>query len=152
MFDVLVYLYQNWGAFPAGADADALTRRLLDAGFDDDQISAAIGWLQGLARSAEAAATLGTASAGAFRVYADFEVDRLGAAAIDFLTFLERAGQLSAAQREIVIERALASGEAPIALDRLKVIVLMVLWCQQAEVDVLVLEELLDDGEDRLVH
>lgn len=152
MFEVLVYLLENCRAFPACADTDALTRRLLDAGFDDAEIAAAIAWLQGLARSAEDAATLGAAAPGAFRVYAEFEIDRLGAAAIDFLVFLERAGQLNPAQREIVIERALASGQAPIALERLKLIVLMVLWCQQAEVDALVLEELLDDGAQRLIH
>lgn len=152
MFEVLVYLLENCRAFPACADTEELTRRLLDAGFDDAEIAAAIAWLQGLARSAEDAATLGAAAPGAFRVYADFEIDRLGAAAIDFRVFLERAGQLNPAQREIVIERALASGQAPIALERLKLIVLMVLWCQQAEVDALVLEELLDDGAQRLIH
>ena len=48
-----------------------------------------------------------------------------------------------------MIERALAVADAPVSLDKVKVIVLMVLWCQQADIDVLVLEELLDDGEDR---
>ena len=35
---------------------------------------------------------------------------------------------------------------------KLKLIVLMVLWSQQADVDTLLLEELLDDGDDRLPH
>jgi Smg protein len=82
-------------------------------------------------------------------VYAGFESEHLGPDAVGFLAFLEAAGQLTAAQREIVIERALALRDAPVPLARLKVIVLMVLWCQQADIDVLVLEELLDDGEDR---
>jgi Smg protein len=34
----------------------------------------------------------------------------------------------------------------------LKVIVLMVLWSQQADIDALLLEELLDDGGEHLVH
>ena len=95
---------------------------------------------------------MGEATPGTFRVYAGFEVERLGRDAIGFLAFLESAGQLSATQREIVIERALAVGDAPVQLDKLKVIVLMVLWCQEADIDILVLEELLDDGEDRLLH
>jgi Smg protein len=152
MFDILVYLFENYGAFNACADADALTRKLTAAGFDKDEISDALAWLQGLASISRDAALVDQATPGAFRVYAGFEVERLGSDAIGFLAFLESAGQLSAAQREIVIERALALGDAPVSLDKLKVIVLMVLWCEQADIDVLVLEELLDDGEDRLLH
>ena len=47
--------------------------------------------------------------------------------------------------REIVIDRGLASPETPVPLDKIKIIALMVLWSQEAEIDNLVLEELLDD-------
>jgi Smg protein len=152
MFDILVYLFENYSAFNACADDDALTRKLADAGFPRDEISDALAWLQGLERVAQDAQVVSDASKGTFRVYAGFEVERLGSEAVGFLAFLESAGQLSAGQREIVIERALALNEAPVALEKLKVIVLMVLWCQEADIDILVLEELLDDGEDRLLH
>src|SRR5215467_2948083 len=146
MFDILVYLFENYSAFNACADADALTRKLTAAGFPKDEITDALAWLQGLRRVTEDASVVNEATPGAFRVYAGFEVERLGSAAIGFLAFLESAGQLSATQREIVIERALAVADAPVSLDKLKVIVLMVLWCLEADIDVLVLEELLDDG------
>jgi Smg protein len=152
MFDVLVYLYENYGAFTACPDADSLTQKLAAAGFDDDEISAALAWLQGLARVTRESVAVGAEGAGAFRVYAGFETDRLGLEAVAFMRFLESAGQLSPAQREIVIERALAIDETPVPLAKLKVIVLMVLWSQEARVDVLLIEELLDDGEDRLLH
>ena len=79
-------------------------------------------------------------------------MDRLGSAAIGFLSFLEHAGQLTPTQREIVIERALATTAVPVDLEMLKVIVLMVLWSQQADIDVLLLEELLDDGGEHSIH
>lgn len=152
MFDVLVYLYENFGAFGACPDADSLSRRLADAGFDDDEISAALAWLQGLARVTQGSVALRAARAGTFRIFAGFENERLGHDAIAFLSFLEGAGQLNSEQREIVIDRAVAVAEAPLTLARLKVIVLMVLWSQSADIDILLLEELLDDGEDRLLH
>lgn len=156
MFDVLVYLFENFSddasAFHACADADALTRQLAEAGFPKDEITDALTWLEGLERVTQDAQLVRDATPGAFRVYAGFEMERLGHDAMGFLAFLESAGQLSAAQREIVIERALAIGESPVALEKLKVIVLMVLWSQEADIDILVLEELLDDGEDRLLH
>ena len=36
--------------------------------------------------------------------------------------------------------------------DKLKVIVLMVLWTRRGNVDALVLDELIPDGENRQVH
>jgi Smg protein len=152
MFDVLVYLYENYGAFNACDDADAVSRRLMAAGFDQDEITAALGWLQGLVQISRAASDAHQESGGAFRVYSGLEAERLGAQATGFLHFLEHAGQISPSQREIVVERALAIDEAPVSLDKLKVIVLIVLWSQQADIDILLLEELLDDGEDRLVQ
>ncbi|MFX5530326.1 DUF494 family protein, partial [Acinetobacter baumannii] len=67
------------------------------------------------------------------RIYATQESDILGVEAIGFIQFLESAKMLDPIQREIVIERALAAGEAPITLEKLKVIVLMVLWSQGKE-------------------
>ena len=152
MFDVLVYLFENCAAFQACRDADSITRQLAEAGFDNDEITDAIAWLRDLDQVTSDNLALRAPTDGAFRVYAGFEVGRLTPPGIAFLAFLEAEGQLTPTQREIVIERALAVREAPVALAKLKVIVLMVLWSQQADIDVLMLEELLDDGADREMH
>ncbi len=149
MFDVLVYLFENCAAFQACRDADTVTRRLAEAGFNDDEISDAIDWLRDLEQVSSDHIALRPPAADAFRVYAGFETAQLTAPGIAFLAFLEREGQLTPTQREIVIERALAVREAPVALAKLKVIVLMVLWSQQADIDALMVEELLDDGTER---
>ena len=152
MFEVLVYLYENYGALHACPDADSLSKRLTDAGFDDEEISDALSWLSGLQLITSESIAVGPESERAFRIYAPIEFERLGLEAVGFLSFLEQAAQLTPTQREIVIERALATDEAPISLEMLKVIVLMVLWSQQADIDVLLLEELLGAGEDRPLH
>ena len=152
MFDVLVYLYENYGALHACPDADSLSRKLTAAGFDDDEISEALAWLQGLERVTAQSVAVGPETEGSFRVFAKIETERLGADSIGFLSFLEHAGQLTPSQREIVIERALAIEDTPIPLHTIKVIVLMVLWSQQADIDVLLLEELLHDGSERDLH
>jgi Smg protein len=152
VFDVLVYLYENYGALHACPDADSLSRKLTAAGFDDDEISEALAWLQGLESVTSQSVAVGPETEGSFRVYAKIETERLGADSIGFLSFLEHAGQLTPSQREIVIERALAIEDTPIPLHTIKVIVLMVLWSQQADIDVLLLEELLHDGSERDLH
>jgi Smg protein len=152
VFDVLVYLYENYGALHACPDSDALSRKLTAAGFDDEEITEALSWLKGLEQVTEQSVAVGPEREGSFRVYAKVEVERLGTESIGFLSFLENAGQLTPTQREIVLERALAIEDTPIPLDMLKVIVLMVLWSQQADIDVLLLEELLHDGSERDLH
>ena len=48
--------------------------------------------------------------------------------------------------REIVIDRAMAVQGQPMALDDLKIIILMVYWSMGVEPDALVLDELSDDS------
>jgi Smg protein len=152
MFDVLVYLYENYFRPDACPDSDTLARKLSAAGFDGEEINDALFWLSGLAQLAQAAPPSPTRSPGAFRIFADLEYERLGVASIGFLCFLESAGVLSPTLREIVVERALATDETPVPLAKLKIIVLMVLWSQGEEPDTLILDELLEDGETPQLH
>jgi Smg protein len=79
----------------------------------------------------------------------------LGTEAVGFLQFLESAKVIDSIQREIIIDRALAVSDAQVSLDKLKVIVLMVLWSQGKEPDGLIFDELFSDDEDaepRLLH
>jgi len=150
MFDVLVYLFHNYYTPQACPTADVLAKRLAAAGFEDDEIDDALQWLMGLAQVTEHCVELAHHTGHATRVYAAAEQQRLSPEAIGFITFLENTDVLIAPLREIVIERALACNETPVTLDRIKVIALMVLWSQEAEVDHLIMEELLrqHDGQD----
>jgi Smg protein len=89
-------------------------------------------------------------SSTAFRAYAPKELAKLDADCRGFLLFLERSGILSPASREHVIERALATAGDTLSLDQIKLIVVMVLWGQQAPASQLVAEELLSARGERL--
>lgn len=150
MFDVLVYLYETYWRPDACPDHAQLRRKLSAVGFERDEIQEALSWLDGLANAAQCHS--GQQSANALRVYSPAELDLLGEESIGFVCFLESAGVLPPPMREIVIDRASAIGTAPIALDDLKVIVLMVFWSLGEEPDALILDELLVAPEDRLIH
>jgi Smg protein len=152
MFDVLVYLYENYGALQSCPDAAALSRSLSEAGFEDEEIRDALVWLQDLASATQVEGVDALDGAGGFRLFTAAELSHLGAEGIGFLVNLEQAGQLDAARREAVIERALATAEAPVPLATLRVIVLMVLWSLSTDVDLLLLEDLIGGDEPRLFH
>ncbi|HJV87343.1 MAG TPA: DUF494 domain-containing protein [Noviherbaspirillum sp.] len=157
MFDVLVYLYETYYRPDACPDADVLVKKLSAVGFEEDEISQALGWLTDLAESASEycdRSPLQTAFPFGIRIYAQRELDVLGTEAVGFLQFLESAKIIDPMQREIIIERALAVSETEVSLDKIKVIVLMVLWSQGKEPDALIFDELFsdDDDEPRLLH
>jgi Smg protein len=154
MFDILVYLYETYYRPDACPEPAALARKLSAVGFDDVEISEALVWLTDLTEMAGAEQDAVLASTGT-RFYVAREYDALGSAAVGFIQFLESANVLSALQREIVIERALALGESPVGLGKLKIIVLMLLWSQGKEPDALMFDDLFgsdDEQAPRLLH
>ena len=150
MFDVLVYLYENYWRPDACPDHEQLTRKLSAVGFESEEIEDALAWLDGLAQGAHSDNQ--PQSAQGMRVYTDAEHEMLGEESIGFVSFLESSGVLPPVMREMVLDRAKAVGEGPIDLDDLKVIVLMVFWSLGEEPDALILDELSLSPEQRSIH
>ena len=115
-----------------------------------DEIQEALHWLDGLAAGADACVAPQQASS--HRVYTDAERERLGDESLGFIRFLESAGVLPPAMREMVIDRATALSGGPLALDDVKVIVLMVFWSLGEEPDALILDELFVVPEERVIN
>ena len=169
MFEVLVYVYENYWQGDACPELDRLGRKLTAVGFDSDEIFEALQWLDGLnvaaqcthvhtPANAQVTQTSSThpqavvQSAQSLRVYSCAEQTHLGAESLGFVSFLESAGVLPPHMREIVMDRAMAAPGDPVALGDLKIIVLMVYWSFGEEPDALVLEELCDDASYRTAH
>jgi len=150
MFDVLVYLYENYWRPDACPAHDQLTRKLTSVGFESEEIEDALSWLDGVAAVAQA--RVGEQQPESMRVYAPSEQEHLGEQSIGFISFLESAGVLPPPMREMVIDRASAIPGGPLDLEDLKIIVLMVFWSLGEEPDALILDELFVDEEDRLIH
>jgi Smg protein len=150
MFDVLVYLYETYWRPDACPDHRQLRRKLSAVGFENDEIQEALVWLDGLASGAEGVGS--TQSAHSMRIYTTSERELLGDESIGFISFLESAGVLPPAMREMVVDRATAVGAGPMDLEDVKIIVLMVFWSLGEEPDALILDELFVDPQDRLIH
>jgi len=152
MFDILVFLFENYfhaGAYP---DQETLSKRLSAAGFDSRDISQALTWLSGLERVGSSGSRSNSTPSTGFRFYTEPELITLTAEARGFLLFLESAGVISVLQRELIIERVVALDEPAVDLDKVKLIVLMVLWNQNETLDSLVLEELISPNEERYLQ
>ena len=149
MIDILVYLFENYHDFTAHPKADALARKLTAVGFAEDEISVALDWLDGLktARVAEF-----SSDRRSLRIYTGDEQQKLGVDCLNFIVFLELAGVITPALRELVVERGMSLDDDPVPLSKFKIIVLMVLWSREQDLEPLIVEELLYDADPELFH
>src|SRR3546814_3791851 len=114
MFDILVYLFENYYTPQACPAADVLAKRLAAAGFEHEDIDDALGWLYGLAETTERCVDLAQAPRSGIRSYTHPEYQQLGSESIGFIAFLESSGVLPAPLRAILITRALAAPQTPV--------------------------------------
>jgi len=139
VLDLLMYLFENHMEEephlpPASLRAD-LQQKLLDAGYDADEIGRAFSWLDAAANDpanpphAEVDAPKPTS----FRVFTAEEQMALDMESRGLLVQLEAIGVLSAQTRETVIERALALDNEELDVEDIKWVVMLVLFARPGE-------------------
>lgn len=145
MFDILLYLYDNYLVTDVQPDAETLSRKLAAIGFESEDIDRALNWLAALD---ELAPDGDGPEATGSRCYTAEESQRLAPEGIGFLIHLEAAGLLPGRAREWVIEQALALEDAEVAADKIKWITLLAISRLNGPGDALWLEDLVRAGED----
>jgi len=150
MYEVLVYLFENYQPTELPRDSTHVARKLSAAGFEDSEIHEALTWLAGVARGPQRIVAPVPEANRALRAYAPRELAKLDAECRGFLLYLEQQGVLAPQTREHVIERALAAAGATLTPEQLKLVVLMVLWNQETPASRLLAEELFAPVRERL--
>ena len=132
MFDILVYLFENYihnesDIYVNHAD---LTKELSRAGFHDDDIFKALKWLDNLSALQESHVKpyLSKGITNATRIFSVPELAKMDVECQGFLLFLEQINVLDAVTREMVIDRVMDLDSHSISLEDLKWVVLMVLF------------------------
>lgn len=155
MYDVLVYVYENYFTPATCPKPEDLAMRLAAAGFEHDDIHDAMSWLHRLAINTESLKEEDQLpiSDHANRVYGSYEQYKLGINAISFLYFMESSGALSPTMREAIVNCALDAPQTSLDLSEFKILVLMVLWSQELEIHHALLDEfLLHSDDDQILH
>jgi len=135
VLDILIYLFENYfdsetddGFEP---DRETLKLELEKAGFPGSEVERALCWLEELAADPDRSHP--TPTSRAIRVFAALEQARLDTDCRGYLVHLEQVGILSPTQRELVIDRLMALEGDEIDIDKLKWVVLMVLFSQPGQ-------------------
>jgi len=134
VLDILIYLFENYmddaEPYPR-PDRTLLAEELEHAGFEGSDVNRALHWLDSLREAPDSQSQRQTARA--IRVFSGFELLRLDTDCRGYLMHLEHIGILSAAQRELVIDRLMALDADDIDIEKVKWVVLMVLFSQPGQ-------------------
>jgi Smg protein len=155
VLDILIYLFENYfdGELDDGdePDRETLKQELEHAGFPAGEVERALCWLEDLAADPERAGP--APGARAIRVFGALELSRLDTDCRGFLVHLENVGILSPTQRELVIDRLMALEGDDIDIEKLKWVVLMVLFSQPGQETAFSrMEDLVFDERSGAVH
>lgn len=134
VFDILVYVFDRYmlEELPAETERETIERDLARVGFGEAKVTRALDWLADLADSRSVTAGPSTSS---WRAYSTAELRRLDTECRSLLASLEQGGLLTAAQREIVIDRLMALDTDELSPEQVKWVVMMVLSSQPAPAD-----------------
>ena len=147
-----MYLVENYSDEEDCPDPEALELKLKVAGFDGDDIGAALHWLSGLAVTAATELPAAFAARHSFRSFVPSEEKQLSRECRGLLAFLESAGAIDPLRRRLIIQRALALPHGGVDVKQLRIVCLVVLWSTGVEPDALIRDKLLPDGEPRKLH
>lgn len=151
MFDILLFLFESYFDIGSYPDHDKLTVKLSAAGFEEDDINQALTWLSGLQQLTRDAYPEHINRSG-IRLYTDFEEQRISPDGLRFLSFWEHNKIITPIEREMIIDRVLALDRKSLSLDKVKLIVLMVLWSQHEDLDPMIIEDLLTPVDAAQAH
>jgi len=154
VLDVLMYLFQNYmeDELESEPDRESLQVELMEAGFPLPEIHKAFDWLDDLAERSEQPQSANQAHH-SIRLYTPREMEKLDTECRGFLLFLEQSGILGATTRELIIERVMALETDEIDIERLKWVIMMVLFNQPGQESTFDwIEDIVFDGVSGSLH
>ncbi len=128
MFEVLVYMFENYIDSQFRPDDHTLSRELSAAGFDEQDIIGAFHWFSQLESSIDKPEFFTHAQHANTRIFTEAELKKISGESIGFILFLVNANILNAAQRELVIELAMSLPQLQISIEEMRWIALMTTW------------------------
>ncbi len=128
MFEVLVYMFENYIDTHFRPDESTLSKELFAAGFDEQDINNAFDWFNQLELMTEQPDVFENPNHVSTRIFTDDELKKITGESIGFILFLVQAHILNTAQRELVLELAMNLPQPQINIEEMRWIVLMTTW------------------------
>ena len=153
MFDLLIYMFENYLSSKNNLDFANMASELEAAGFKNKDIEIALDWFSELKKmSAKIPRSDSLKLNDKLRIFTEKEKEKFSFDGLGFIVFLEQAHVLNSVEREIIIDRAMALNQNIINIDEVRWIVMMTLWNNGRENDYLFVEDSLYRTEQLILH
>ena len=127
MFEVLVYMFENYVEANIKPDHNTLAQELFEAGFDSNDINGAFEWFNSLETMADATGKETFRDSFATRIYSAEETNKIDIEGLSFLMFLKQSNIINSALHEVILDRAMALPQEEVGIDEIRWTVLMAL-------------------------
>ncbi len=143
MFEVLVFMFENYFAEQAMPDDATLEQELAEAGFKQNDILGAFDWFKSMKSVLNAPELDYSHQATATRMFTKSELKKMNTESLGFLIFLQQANVISDMERDLIIDRAMALKQAKITIEETRWITMIALWNQGRDKDYSFVEDAL---------
>lgn len=141
MFDVLVFMFENYFANHAQLDNKTMEQELSEAGFKKNDIDGAFDWIQQMKSMMNAPALYYEHHASAMRCFSPCEQKKINLDSQSFIIFLQQAQVINDVERDLIIDRAMALKQAHICIEEIRWIAMVTLWNKGREKDYAFVED-----------
>ncbi len=153
MFELLIYMFENYLSSKSYLDFNNISMELEAAGFDNDDIEEAFDWFSQLkAMSDKIPQAIDAKENTNLRIFTEKEYKKISSEGLGFILFLEQAKVLNSIEREIIIDRAMVLNQNIISIDEVRWVVMMALWNNGKENDYLFVEDALYNKDTLTIH
>ena len=153
MFELLIYMFENYLSSKSYLDFNNISMELEAAGFDNDDIEEAFDWFSQLkVMSDKIPQAIDAKENTNLRIFTEKEYKKISSEGLGFILFLEQAKVLNSIEREIIIDRAMALNQNIISIDEVRWVVMMALWNNGKENDYLFVEDALYNKDTLTIH
>ena len=152
MFEVLVFMFENYFAHHAMPDSEVLTQELSAAGFAQSDISGAVCWFDEMKTMLNQPPAIYNHQHSATRIFATLELKKINTESISFILFLQQADVINDVERDLIIDRAMALKQQHIHIEEMRWITMIALWNKGREKDYLFVEDALFNPRGLTLH
>ena len=152
MFDVLVFMFENYFANHAMPNNEVMEQELSAAGFEQNDILGAFDWFQEMKSRLHRVDAFYSHQYSGHRVFTETECKKINTESLGFVIFLQQAGVINDMERDLIIDRAMALKQQEIKVEEMRWVTMIALWNEGREKDYLFVEDALFNPRGLTIH
>ena len=152
MFEVLVFMFENYIAHHSLPDNEIMTQELSAAGFEQSDIVGAVDWFHEMKIMLTEPPAIYSHKHTSLRIFTDSELKKINTESISFVMFLQQANVINDVERDLIVDRAMALKQEQISIEEMRWITMIALWNEGREKDYLFVEDALFNPRGLTLH